>query len=162
MVSVTVPGSTGDMEKSVYDPDNDGFVELNHEVSDDLVISHDAEINSGAPPDPAVLVLEKTITFNVAFKGAMRIKFDLGCRNCGGACTGVFDANAQIYKNGVAWGTLRQTIAGYTTFSEDFTIDLSAGDTVELYCSGTWSGRCYDVKNFRIYFKEKVIATTNS
>ncbi|MCX6724252.1 MAG: hypothetical protein NT155_03735 [Candidatus Staskawiczbacteria bacterium] len=57
---------------------------------------------------------------------------------------------AQIYKNGVAYGTVRTVSSGNQTFTED--LSFSAGDSIQLYAypSSTGTGGCY-VRYFRLY-----------
>lgn len=73
--------------------------------------------------------------------GTYRIKFDVKDTN-----TGAINSTCQIYKNGVAEGTLRDVSGqgGYLTFSEDIS-GWFAGDLMQLW------GVDITVKNFRVY-----------
>lgn len=75
--------------------------------------------------------------------GIYRVYFDLR-----GAVDQVYYAYGRIYKNGVAVGTLRQTVSySYVTFSEDIT--FAANDYCQLYISAQW-GIPIATRNFRI------------
>lgn len=80
--------------------------------------------------------------------GTYRIKFDMKNTTTPSTITG------QIYRNGVAVGTLQtQTnVTPYTTYSEDIS-GWSAGDLCQIYYGTTSAGAGF-FKNFRIYVKD--------
>lgn len=76
--------------------------------------------------------------------GRIRVKFDLATNLVGNTAYG------QIYKNGIAVGTLRSTTSSsFTTYSEDITI--AVGDLLQIYAHTSNGGQPVNVKNFRLY-----------
>ncbi len=71
----------------------------------------------------------KEIRINSELPGTVRVSFDLMNDNAGGPTYAI----GRIYKNGVAVGTLRNsvTVNVWTTYTED--ISVSPGDLVQLY-----------------------------
>ena len=116
-------------------------------ASDTLQQSADTErtyTDAGAP-----YLLSKEI--QIRLQGAYRVKFD--------AKSEVNNTSARIYKNGVAFGTDRLTVAaaGYSTFSEDLSFDEQ--DLIQLYYSTGAVGTAY-LRNFRLYFTKTILADT--
>lgn len=80
----------------------------------------------------------------VAVGGVVRVSFDL--KHSTGSSTFSY---AQIYRNGVPWGTQRQTDStSYITYTED--IYVNKGDLIQLYA---WGDTCW-VRNFRIKWSD--------
>lgn len=78
-----------------------------------------------------------------------RIKFeaygvDINCR-------------AQIYKNGVAIGTLQTCPASWTTFTEDFS-GFTTNDLIQIYVSRLGSDGQTTIQNFRLYYDRHITA----
>ena len=87
-------------------------------------------------------VYVKKKAFTIVTPGTYRVKFDM-------QSSGTATAYAQIYKNGVAFGTVRSvSTSGYVTFTEDLV--FAAGDTCEVWIKAVTT-TAY-VKNFRMYF----------
>lgn len=90
--------------------------------------------------------IAKQITINLP--GTYRVKFD-------GACgADAANANAQIFRNGVAYGTnqsLSTPTPTYTTFSQD--LNFAPMDEIQIYFK-TQSGAGHEalVKNFQVFF----------
>ena len=78
----------------------------------------------------------------VSRTGTYRVKFDL-THTAGHTATG------KIYRNGYGYGTTRSNGGGPTTYSED--LFFVAGDLIQLYLVGDWSGETSRITNFRIY-----------
>lgn len=90
----------------------------------------------------------KTYTFAYGITGALRIAFDLQTSNA------ALTAYGRVYKNGVAVGT-EQTHTGdllFTTVTEDITVTLNAGDTLELWAHLDGSADIASVRNFRLSY----------
>lgn len=64
---------------------------------------------------------------------------------------GSWSGTAQIFKNGSAVGTLRNTTTSWVTHSEDLT--FAAGDLIQLYAQTTTDGTT-SVRNFQLFFDE--------
>lgn len=111
-------------------------------ASDNLKISHDALASTGSTS----FVKLKTITFSRALSGTVRVKFTL--YGDGASAT----PHGRIYKNEVAVGA-DQSMTGQTPTekSEDLTITLAIGDTLELWGAVNTTYTCI-VTNFRLYF----------
>ena len=91
----------------------------------------------------------KVKEIEVRVGGNYRVKFDLrSYDNIGG---GNSNGNARIYKNGVAYGTDRNTTSNiFATFSED--LAFVTGDLIQLYYKNySLNDDLVEVKNFRIY-----------
>jgi hypothetical protein len=118
---------------------------LQNAATNTLRHSHDAEATTLSNTYAKL----KTITFANGLRGGFRVKFDY--RQTDGTGT---TAIARIYKNGVAVGTeAGKTSTAYSTVSEDFTISLGAGDTLELWAkTATGSTPSCKVQNFRVYY----------
>jgi len=149
----------GDMEKSVYDADDDGkfpndlqeigynpvtsAILFTKKVSDVLRHSHDAEVVKNT--DNTTYSIEKTITFTNGVKGVLRIKYDLGRVACG-------TAYGRLYKNGVAIGTEQSRAADYLTFSEDIDVGtIEIGEILELKLKNSLDCDT-KARNLRIYY----------
>jgi hypothetical protein len=79
--------------------------------------------------------------YKIPFSGTVTVKFQLKDTNTNGI-------NAQIYKNGIAAGTLRNTSsAAFVTYSED--ISVTRGDIIKLYWYSTLVDQSY-IGNFAI------------
>ncbi len=84
----------------------------------------------------------KAKEIHVPYSGEFRVKFDI--RDSNGTGTSL----AQIWKNGVAYGTARGTTStSFQTFSED--LEFEEDDLLQLY-HRRGSNVCY-VRNLRIY-----------
>lgn len=93
-------------------------------------------------------VLAKVKEIQIPRDGTLRIKFDAK-QDVGGGDP----PYAQVYRNGVAVGTLqRPSSTTYATFSEDIS-GWTAGDLCQLYYAGISGGSAVHiaVRNFRIY-----------
>ena len=113
-----------------------GLTTASANASNNLRSSHDAYARASSTS------LIKLKEFTIPISGIYRVKFSLLART---EDTG----SGKIYKNGVAFGTLRSTASlTYVVFSED--LAFVAGDTCELWASGSTSWA--DVTNFRMYF----------
>gem|GEM_PF-1590561 len=113
---------------------------LSFTPSDDLLHANDAEVTSISDGDE----LEKKKTIRPFLTGEYRIKFKLHMSSEGGHASG------RIYKNGEAYGILRQTNSvSYVEFSED--LRFSEGDTCELWIAIWSSGETAYAKDFRIH-----------
>lgn len=78
-----------------------------------------------------------------AQKATYRVKFDMWAQSGG-------DIRGQIYKNGVAYGTLRSTTSTTAvTFTEDLV--FQANDLIELYVYSIDSTYANNIKNFGLY-----------
>ena len=77
-----------------------------------------------------------------AYSGTYRIKFDVKY------ATGTGGNTAQVYRNGVAKGTLRTPTTTYVTYSEDLS-GWSAGDDIQIYLQAANGGTVY-IRNFII------------
>lgn len=103
--------------------------------ADDVVVSKDS----------AVAFKAKEI--NVGYlSGTLRVVFDT--RDPSGASHWV---HAQIYKNGVAFGTERDQNGGWFTYSEDLV--FAKNDLLQLYVWSTDDGFPIEVRNFRVLGK---------
>jgi len=94
---------------------------------------------------PGTLTKVKEIVVPTGVTGTVGIGFDLA----GG--TAAHTGRAQVWKNGVAVGTLR-SVAGvaFTTYTEA-SIAVVPGDLLQLYASGSVATQSYKVKNFKVY-----------
>ena len=113
-------------------------------VSDSLKASADTTRNKANSMD-----FTKVKEIEVRVGGNYRVKFDLrSYDNIGG---GNSNGNARIYKNGVAYGTDRNTTSNiFATFSED--LAFVTGDLIQLYYKNySLNDDLVEVKNFRIY-----------
>lgn len=113
----------------------------NASASDTLQFSNDTQKATAATTYTKV----KSTKMNVNLTGTIRVKYKLESRIGGGT------ANGKIYLNGSAIGTERTDNGAGTVFSEDFTLSLSPGDTIEIYAKANSGNDAY-VKDFRIYY----------
>jgi len=111
-------------------------------ASDTLRYSNDSEVTTNS----ASLVKVKEIVITENYNGSWNITFESKCQTS--------TCSARIYKNSVAYGTLRSfSDTTYIKYSETFSsITVLAGDTIEL-----WEARGLNVnpvygRNFRILF----------
>ena len=110
---------------------------LYYNAADVLVIASDVATTSTLTP------LGKRKEIRTA-QGGLRIKFDLRSQD---AASG----SAQIYRSGVAIGTLRSTTSTtFVTYSEDIAT-WGAGTFCQLYVGHITSAYGSEVRNFRIY-----------
>lgn len=115
-------------------------------ASDTLKQSADTERNSGS--NNTTMTLVKSIRVNLF--GTFRIKFDLHS-------DATYGGSANIYRNGVAYGTERnKNDVNYQTYSED--LMFTSTDKIELYCKASpgGTGIAY-IRNFRIYYDRGAI-----
>lgn len=106
-------------------------------AGDYLEIAADSENNK------SVTSPFKVKEIKIAYGGTLRIKFDLKVYVSG-------TAYGQVYRNGVAVGTLQSDTTGsYVTKSEDIS-GWSAGDLCQLYVHAA-IGKSAWYKNFRLY-----------
>lgn len=127
-------------QKAVKTYVDNGDVALYKSIaSDTLRYSLDTERTTTS----ASAVLSKKILLQSTPGGVIRVKFDIKDST-------TTSARAQIYKNGVAFGTDQSNAtASYVTISEDLV--FAPGDTVELWKRADSGTTCY-VRNFRIYY----------
>ena len=86
--------------------------------------THDAEVGLNI----GFWTLAKKITFTDGMQGSWRVYFDLRTQVAG------WHAYGQIRRNGVVIGTIQDTILiTYTTYEEDFVINLAQGDSLEIW-----------------------------
>ena len=148
---IALAQTEADMTKAVYDSDEDSKIDLTAQElafskiipSDDLLVSSDGEVSTFSN----VLTLMKTLTIAAA-SGistlALRIKFSIRSNMPD------YTSEGQIYKNGVAVGTLRTYVGQeWEEFSEDVS-GFVTGDAVQIYGCTPGSCVCY-ISNFRIY-----------
>lgn len=109
-------------------------------LSSSIIVSHDAV----AQTTSLTAVKVKTITIGADLQNTktLRITFDL-------ASIGTSTVNGQVYRNGVAVGTLRSAGVGGSTFSEDIS-GWSAGDAIQIYAYKSPSSTRAEVSNFRL------------
>lgn len=113
-------------------------------VSDNLKYSDDAEVSHTID----VYTLKKSITLTVPIKGVIRVKFDLK----GNPAVGGF---AKIYHNGSPVGIEHASwVLAYSTRTEDISIDVKSGDTLELWLRSGEGAYWTYVKNFRLYYNQ--------
>lgn len=115
-------------------------------ASNTLRASADTERSRGGTDLP-INTPTKYKEISTEFGGIIRVKFD----GRGNGYTG--QEYAQVYKNGVPVGTLRDVSSStYTTFSEDLLFEK--GDLIQLYIWTTSSNPSYKSygKNFRVYY----------
>jgi len=108
------------------------------------VIAHDT-IRAEANTERSTLntSMTKVKEIKVSVTGKIRVWFDLKSAANG------YTVEAQIYKNGSAVGTLRQSdTTTYQTYQED--IDVTDGDLVQLYYRTTNNAVDAFVRNFKI------------
>lgn len=124
----------------------DFFRKLNFVASDTLEKSSDANVHITS----TTMAVRKSITFNPAARALLdtaelRIKFDLKSDD------GLDHVNGRIYRNGVAYGTLRKCIdTNWENFSEDLA-DWEYNDTIELWANIDDVTHVGDLQNFRVY-----------
>lgn len=112
----------------------------NYAAGNTLLISSDA-IKSVS--NPGSWTKAKEIKINRG--GTLRISFDM--RDSQGANP----ANGQVFRNGVAVGTLRSTNSSvFVTYSEDVS-GWAASDLCQIYVQSTGGAETVDIQNFRIY-----------
>ena len=113
-------------------------------ASNVIQYSSDAE-DSDAGNDYVPL---KSITMTDSYTGSWRISFQLRNDNNTTLTYG------KIYRNGVAYGTEHTTTSDtYTEYSEDFSsINITAGDTMELWGKNPPGADIIFVQDFRIKF----------
>ncbi len=93
----------------------------------------------------------KEIKINAAFDGTMRIKFDL-------LSVSGESVNARLYKNGVAWGQLRNTSSQtWVTQSEDLTVTLAPNDLIQIYAYNDSAEGTVSVSNLRLYYSDQLL-----
>jgi len=133
-----------------------GTLTLTHTASDTVKHSHDASASTSSTS----YVKLKTITFPDGLAGNYRVKFDIRVTYDG---TGY----GRIYKNGSPVGTEQTTTSTvFGTRTEDFSVDLEPGDTLELWGKlvGASSGEVV-VVDFRVCYdttEEWVVESSNS
>jgi hypothetical protein len=146
-VPATPSAATDAASKGYVDAQN--LLIIGPTASNTLQQSADTEESCGS--NNTVHTLLKSI--QVFMAGTIRVKFDLHSDV-------TYGGSAQIYKNGVAYGTGRnKNDVNYTTYSED--LIFAVGDFVQVYAwaSGGGSGNAF-VRNFRIYYDKTVLTET--
>ena len=111
-------------------------------ASDTLRASADTERSRGNTETTPTKMKE----ISTEYGGILRVKFE-------GKGQSGSQQHARIYKNGVAFGTLRTfTDATYREYSEDLLFEK--GDLIQLYLWVSFSNSSYRAygKNFRVYF----------
>jgi len=149
--SIVIDPPLADMYQSTYDPDADGIIEeaqlkLITIASADVMNSNDAE--KGYAGSLASYTKAKEIKVLSPIKGTMRITYEYRSVGVAGSY-----AYFELRKNGVAWGAERSTDSGtYLTSSEDLSVDLSAGDLIQIYYYGYYPY----IRNFRLCYLIKI------
>ena len=119
-------------------------------ASDNLVTSDDSHVSLPI----GVTTKVKEILLNDA-SGIIRIKFNL-VGDVGNSRQGI----AQIYKNGVAYGTARATVND-TQYSED--LSFVTGDLIQIYGSAnSGASNPGDLYNLRLYYTKGVKTLSNT
>lgn len=101
--------------------------------------------------DSATNSAAKSKEIAITFPGVYRIKFGLTAPTGGGAAA---YSVGQIYRNGVAVGTLRTTAPGAATTKHEFTEDIGgweANDLCQLYVHNVGGAAAGDVFGFVIF-----------
>lgn len=107
-------------------------------ASDNLKLSSDAEVSTTSPS------FVKKKEFYIRIPGTYRIKFDLK------KDAGATNAEAELYLNGVTYGTTRTTVSTtYVTYSEDLRLD--DGDLIQLYMRVPFNDGTAYAENLRLY-----------
>ena len=107
--------------------------------------------SSDVAKDGQQIVMTKTKDILINTAGIYRVKFYVRSND------DVHTAYGQIYKNDVAYGTMREnTTTSNTVYTEDLYFD--AGDNVQIYAKQIDAGYYYVVGDFRLY-DNLVIAT---
>ncbi len=103
--------------------------------------SHDAEFHDYS----SLFHKVKTITYTYGGPSVAKVSFDIK------AVSGL--VRGRVYKNGLALGTDQSTsLTSYTTKTENLTLNLAPGDTLELWIrTQTGLDDCY-VRNFRVSY----------
>jgi len=124
--------------------DTPKFNDIDYYASDTLRQSNDTDKYTASQ---SVYAKVKEIKVTAGTLTNCRIKFDLAS---GGTPNFV---KAKIYKNGTAIGTERtSTSSSYATYSEDFTIDFTTNDLIQIYAYTDNPSYPAHVRNFRIYY----------
>jgi hypothetical protein len=132
-------------------------------ASDTLQQSNDSvKINTGLT---YVLLKEITIIscydyfIHDAVGDYIRVKYDLATNNAS------YTAYANIYKNGIAIGTLQSTTSAdpaFVTFSQDIPFgQLQTGDKIQIWGHSNNASGNVEVQNFRLYFSVVYYFFTN-
>ena len=119
-----------------------------YSISDDVLKSHDGQV----VVDYGSMTKVKTITLDTLKPSpiTLRIHLEVYIGGGGGTC------RAQIYKNGIAFGTIRATSTEGTWYSHNEDLEFEEGDTLELWGYGTASS---NVRNFRILGKDDLLSS---
>jgi len=118
------------------------------EASDSIKDSADTERVSTI----ATYTKKKEIEFN-EINGIIRVSFDF--RNPQG-----FPSLARVYKNGSPIGTIRTAIAGYVTYTQDFSV--ATGDLIQLYLNASTAGWNATARNFRLLYTKAIVPTAGT
>jgi len=111
-------------------------------VSAMALIAGDFELCNTPPGTWNGGVTTKVREIRILSSGTVRVKFDMKVSSTS------FGIRGQIYKNGVAAGTLRETfLATFTTYTEDITV--ASNDLIQLYMTNGTTGNSY--QNFSLY-----------
>ena len=173
-ISVTLRGGSGDMLKSVYDPNLDGIVakaEIDPSIHGDMEKS-DYDPDTDAVIKGAVLDIKKiykigdatlhahdaagnsvagsytkvkTITLDTLFKTPSTLRIHFELHSTSGG-----QVYGRLYKNGGAVGTQRNTVnADWQLYNQD--LSFANGDTIELWVYSV-GGAGYEVhyQNLRV------------
>ena len=121
-------------------------ITASYKLSDDLILSHDAEAHNSASTTPTKV---KTITLSMFGTNTIRIGWEMKGVNSAA------DGRTRIYKNGIALGNIHSSISqSYTSFSED--LEFSGGDTLELWFWSQTGAATTMIKELRVYGKYEV------
>lgn len=116
---------------------NTALFKFSYSASDTLLASADTEETK------STTVAEKLKEFLISLPGKFRITWDMKTSSAAN------DVYAQIYKNGVAFGTLHTSVdTSYESFSED--LWFSAGDLIQIFISRESATGTCNLQNFRV------------
>jgi len=115
------------------------------------IAGNDVLVAASAVRTESAGVLTKKKEIQMLRGGALRVKFDLMSDNPAKLAYG------QVYKNGVAQGTLQSTNSTtYVTFTEDLA-GWVPGDLVQLYIRTETAGFVASASNFRVCVSHGVV-----
>ena len=125
-------------------------------ASDVLRHSIDAESHTTSSTYQKV----KTLTFTNGIKGVLRIKGDLKCSG--------YSVKTQLTKDGATPGTGNDLgteqssgSTSYATVSQDASVDIAAGETIDVWLKQSFGGYHAYLENWRFYYdNDAIIATT--
>ena len=144
--------------QTVDGKDVGAIIELNVKATDNLRVSIDAEVYHST----ATYTKKRTLTFTNGIKGVLRIKFE----RKGTLAETYYHILTQ---NGATPGTghnigTEQTHEGDNSYvghqsSQDVTVDIPAGETIDLWMKRTGASGSVYVKELRFYWLISIITT---